>query len=413
LIAYLKEKYTDGFPDRMEVHELQESYKESKKRFDSDEDFKKRAYQAVVKLQNKEKEHYDAWKWICNTSRLEFEKIYKRLGVTILERGESFYQDYMVKIVKFLESGNFLEEDEGRKVMFPKAKGLIPLTIVKSDGGFTYDTSDMAAIKQRVEDENLDWIVYVTDGGQATHFQVIFDCAERAGILDRTKVRVQHVCFGVVLGEDKKKFKTRSGDTVRLRELLDEGVKRARDKLLEKGRDKEMTEEELLQAQESLAYGCIKYSDLAHNRNHEYLFSFDKMLDDKGNTAVYLLYAYTRIKSIARKADVSEEQLRDYAKSSAFEISHEKELKLSKTLLKFPEVLDRILEDLYIHPLCELMYDICTSFTEFYDSCYCIEVDKPTGLKTVNMNRLVLCEATAVLLKQCFDLLGIRPVSKM
>lgn len=175
----------------------------------------------------------------------------------------------------------------------------IPLTVVKSDGGFTYDTSDMACIQQRLEEEKADWIVYVTDLGQATHFQAIFACAERAGIC-KSVARIDHVGFGVVLGEDKKKFKTRSGDSVRLVDLLDEGMKRSRDKLLEKEREKHLTAAELEAAQKAVAYGCIKYADLSHNRNHEYVFSFDKMLEDKGNTAAYMLYAYARICSISR-----------------------------------------------------------------------------------------------------------------
>ena len=161
----------------------------------------------------------------------------------------------------------------------------------------------------------------------------MFACAERAGFL-RPGVRVDHVGFGVVLGEDKKKFKTRSGDTVRLVELLDEGLKRSRDKLVEKERDKVLTAEELLAAQTNVAYGCIKYADLSHNRNHEYIFSFDKMLEDRGNTAAYMLYAYTRIRSIGRTANVTEQQLTD-AKKEGLKLEHEKELKLGKLLLRY------------------------------------------------------------------------------
>merc|ERR1711890_216650 len=192
--------------------------------------------------------------------------------------------------------------------------GTIPLTVVKSDGGYTYDTSDMAALRQRVQEEQADWVIYVTDAGQATHFQSVFCCADRAGYnftKDGHKARIDHVGFGVVLGEDKKKFKTRSGDTVRLVDLLDEGIKRSWDKLIEKERDKVLSQAEMEAAQKSVAYGCIKYADLSHNRNADYVFSFDKMLDDKGNTAVYLLYAYTRITSIARNANVSQQTLMD------------------------------------------------------------------------------------------------------
>ena len=252
----------------------------------------------------------------------------------------------------------------------------VPLTIIKSDGGFTYDTSDMAAIKHRLEEEKADWVIYVTDAGQSTHFQTIFACAKRANIL-LDNHRVDHVGFGVVLGDDGKKFKTRSGDTVRLVELLDEGLRRSLEKLIEKGRDKVLTDDELKKAQESVAYSCIKYADLSHNRNNEYIFSFDKMLEDKGNTAVYLLYAYTRIRSIARNCgndfvDNLEQIIRD----TKIELNHEKEWKLAKVLIKFPDVLKGISKSLLLHQLCEFVYEVCTIFTEFYDCCYCIEKDK-------------------------------------
>merc|ERR1712110_364416 len=289
--------------------------------------------------------------------------------------------------------------------------GTVPLTVVKSDGGFTYDTSDMAALKHRLEEEQADWLVYVTDAGQATHFQQVFACAEKAGYL-KPGVRLDHVGFGVVLGEDKKKFKTRSGDTVRLVELLDEGLKRSKEKLIEKERDKVLTEEELLAAQTNVAYGCIKYADLSHNRNHEYIFSFDKMLEDRGNTAAYMLYAYTRIRSIARTANVTEEQLVK-AKKDGLVLEHEKELKLGKLLLRFGEVLQRMTEDLLLHSLCEFMYEVANTFTEFYEKCYCVEKDKAGNIVKINWSRILLCEATASVLATCFSILGLKPVQKM
>jgi len=416
LIAHLQDKFPDYQKEgyTLPISDLQAFYKESKKRFDEDAEFKKRAYSCVVELQAFNPTYIKGWEIICDVSRKEFSKIYDRLGVVITERGESFYQKRMEAIVPELKEKELLEEDEGRFIMWsPNKSNTVPLTIVKSDGGFTYDTSDMAAIRQRIEEEKADWIIYVTDAGQATHFYTIFECAERAGILDRSKVRVDHVGFGVVLGDDKKKFKTRSGDTVRLLELLDEGIKRAGDTLREKGRDKEMTAEEFSAAEKAVAYGCVKYADLSHNRNQDYVFSFDRMLDDKGNTAVYLIYAYTRIKSIARKAGVSEDQLRKHAAENRISLEHEKELKLAKQILKFPEVIDKVANELYLHSLCEIMYDIASVFTEFYDSCYCIERDQAGNVIQINMDRLVLCETTALLLKKGFDILGIQPVSKM
>ncbi|XP_066999324.2 arginine--tRNA ligase, cytoplasmic [Anabrus simplex] len=413
LIAHLKDKFPDYLSVSPPIADLQAFYKESKKRFDEDPEFKKRAYECVVKLQKFDPDYTKAWKMICDVSRQEFQKVYDRLGINVIERGESFYQTRMESLVKELDLRGFLEEDEGRKVMWGLVKDdSIPLTIIKSDGGFTYDTSDMACIKQRIEEEKADWLIYVTDLGQATHFQVLESCAKRAGIL-KPNVRVSHVGFGVVLGEDKKKFKTRSGDTVKLTELLDEGLKRAMDTLVQKGRDKVLSPEELKAAQENVAYACIKYADLSHNRNNDYIFSFDKMLEDKGNTAVYLLYALTRIRSIARTANITSEQLKEAAKTTTVSLEHEKEWKLGKVLLRFPDVVLDITKDLCLHRLCEYLYEISSSFTEFYDNCYCIEKDSAGDIKTVHMNRLLLCEASALIMVQCFDLLGIKPVSRM
>ncbi|XP_046816281.1 arginine--tRNA ligase, cytoplasmic isoform X1 [Vespa crabro] len=412
LIAHLQDKFPDYLTVSPPIADLQNFYKESKTRFDADEEFKKRAYNCVVKLQSFDTDISKAWRLICDISRKEFEKLYARLDIKIIERGESFYQKKMEELVRELESQNFLEEDMGRKILWGEDHSGIPFTIVKSDGGFTYDTSDMACIKHRVQDEKADWIIYVTDSGQSVHFQTLLKCAKRVGILP-LNVRVDHVGFGVVLGEDKKKFKTRSGDTVKLLDLLDEGVNRSLQKLQEKGRDKELTEEELKAAQESIAYSCIKYADLCHNRNHEYVFSFDKMLDDKGNSAVYLLYALTRIRSIARNANISQKQLKEVVEEIPISLNHEKEWKLAKVLLKFPDILLKITKDLHLHQLCEYCYDISTSFSEFYDNCYCVVKNQAGEIIEVNMSRILLTEATAIIMEQCFFILGIKPLTRM
>lgn len=243
----------------------------------------------------------------------------------------------------------------------------------------------MAAIKQRIEEEKADWIIYVTDNGQATHFHTIFSCATRIGIIHPEKHRVDHVGFGLVLGEDGKKFKTRSGETIKLIHLLDEGLKRSMDKLKEKNRDSVLSADELKAAQESVAYGCVKYADLSKNRTCDYVFSFDRMLEDKGNTAVYLLYAYTRIKSIARNCGPDYVQnLQKLAKNISFTLEHEKEFKLAKALLKFPHVITECCTDLLLHRLCDYVYEICTCFSEFYDSCYCIEKDRDGKFSIIN-----------------------------
>lgn len=417
LIAHLEDRFPNFAKESPPIHDLQSFYKESKKRFDEDEEFKKRAYDRVVKLQSGDPICKKGWELICDVSRKEFQYIYNTLGVKIIERGESFYQSRMESIIKELNDKGLLEEDDGRKIMWGckgDDYGGVPLTIVKTGGGFTYDTSDMATIKQRIEEEKADWLIYITDSGQSTHFKAIFSCAKRAGIYDPSKVRVDHIGFGVVLGDDGKKFKTRSGDTVKLSELLEEGLKRSLDKLKEKEREKTLTPEELLKAQRNVAFGCIKYADLSKNRQNEYLFSFDKMLEDKGNTAVYLLYAYTRIKSIARNCgEEFVKNLEKIKKETPIELDHEKELKLAKVLIQFPDILEKMLKDLNIHYLCEFLYQISTAFTEFYDNCYCIQKNKEGKIVTINASRVLLCEASAAVMSKCFDILGIETLQKI
>lgn len=413
LIAHLEDEFPNYLNESPPIQDLQAFYKKSKTRFDNDEEFKKRAYERVVQLQKGESDVRKAWDMICNVSRMEFAKIYERLDVTLIERGESFYQKLMGETVEELDKKEMVREEEGRKLIFPSGQK-VPLTVIKSDGGYTYDTSDLTALKQRLHDEKGDWLIYVVDAGQGVHFQTIFAAGRDAGWYDPKTTRVDHIGFGVVLGEDKKKFKTRSGDTVRLIDLLDEGLKRALDKLKEKEREKVLTKEELLAAQSAVAYGCVKYADLSHNRINDYVFSFDKMLDDKGNTAVYLLYAYTRIRSIQRTANVNSEKLTELTANPEVKILHPKEMKLAKCILRFPEMVLRLLDDLYLHLLCEYLYELATTLTEFYDACYCVEKDRTTGeIISVDYSRLLLLEATARVMEKAFHILGINPVSKM
>ncbi|XP_048193302.1 arginine--tRNA ligase, cytoplasmic [Perognathus longimembris pacificus] len=413
LIAHLQDKFPDYLTVSPPIGDLQAFYKESKKRFDGEEDFKKRAYQCVVLLQSKDPDILKAWQLICDVSRQEFNKIYDALDISLIERGESFYQDRMPAVVKEFEDKGFVQVDEGRKIVFVPGCS-VPLTVVKSDGGYTYDTSDLAAIKQRLLEEKADMVIYVVDSGQAVHFQAVFAAAQMIGWYDPQVTRVTHAGFGVVLGEDKKKFKTRSGETVRLVDLLEEGLRRSMDKLKEKERDKVLSAEELRAAQRSVAYGCIKYADLSHNRLNDYVFSFDKMLDDRGNTAAYLLYAFTRIRSIARLASVDERALAQAARETRIRLEHEKEWRLGRCILRFPEVLHKTLDDLLLHSLCDYIYELATAFTDFYDSCYCVEKDRQTGaVLKVNMWRLLLCEATAAVMAKGFSILGIEPVQKM
>lgn len=417
LLAHLMDKFPDYKTAPPPIADLQMFYKESKKRFDDDSEFKKRAYDTTVRLQAKEPDMIQAWKLICDISRKEFSEVYKLLGIHegLTERGESFYHDRMNLVVKDLIERNLAIEEDGRRVFYPKDKSLPPLTIVKSDGGYTYDTSDMAAIKQRVDEDKATRIIYTVDAGQGVHFQTIFDCAKIAGYYNPSQTRVDHCTFGVVLGEDKKKFKTRSGDTVKLKDLINEGLERSLQKLIEKGRDKVLSEAELRQAQEAVAVGCIKYSDLSHDRNHDYIFSFDRMLDDRGNTAVYLLYALTRIRSIIRNAklDISVSDIGlEMSQNDTLKLDHPREMKLAKFILNFTDVIVQIIDDLFMHSLCKYLYDLSVIFNEFYDQCYVIQKINENEMK-VNYSRIILCEATARIMEASFSILGIKTVEKM
>lgn len=411
LIAHLQDKYPNYLEKSTSIQNLQEFYKESKKRFDEDEEFKKRAYSCVVKLQQYDPSMMLGWKQICDITREEIAKIYERLDITLIERGESFYQERMKTLVKELEERGVLVEDEGRKVLFIQGQN-VPLTIVKSDGGFTYDTSDMAALKQRVQEEKADWVIYVVDAGQSLHLESVIAACRELGICP-PEVRADHAAFGVVLGEDKKKFKTRSGETVKLSELLDEGLQKTLLKLKEKKRDEVLTPEELKAAQENVAYGCIKYADLSHNRMHDYVFSFDRMLDDRGNSAAYLLYSFVRIRSIARNVNVDEATIKEAAKTTKIILEHPKELKLAKIIARFQEMIINVIEDISLHTLCDYIYELSVVFSEFYDNCYIIEKDKSGEIKKVNMSRLLLCEATASIMTTGFKILGLKPLEKM
>jgi len=414
LITHLQDEYPNYKTVSPPIGSLQEFYKKSKKRFDEDELFKKRAYANVVNLQNHDPDTLNAWNLICVESYKEFSKLYEALDIkNLINRGESFYQNMMKEVVVELESKGKVKIEDGRKIWFPPGAN-IPLTIVKSDGGFTYDTSDVTALHYRLIIEKCDSILYVVDNGQSTHFDLCFSAARDAGWYDPQKTRVEHIGFGVVLGEDKKKFKTRSGDTVRLVDLLEEGLKRSAAKLQEKGRHMELSTEELQDAEKAVAYGCIKYADLSHNRTGDYVFSFDKMLDDKGNTAVYLLYAYVRICSIARTAGVTQEDLSAAVKNTAIDVDHPKEWKLAKVILKYPDIILKLMEDFLFNNLCDYLYELSNTFTEFYDKCYVIEKDPVTKkIIKINMSRLLLCEATAKVMASGFHILGLNTLKRM
>jgi len=406
LIEFMKETYPDFLTNLPEISDLQNFYKASKRRFDEDADFKKKAQLQVVALQSGDEFARHAWQCICQISRNAFQEIYDRLSITLTERGESFYNAMIPPIVEQLEKEGLVVDSKGAKCIFTSVDE-VPLMVVKSDGGFGYDSTDMAAIHHRLVTMQANWLIYITDLGQENHFFKIFDAAKQAGWHTPTSTRVDHVGFGVVQGEDGKKFKTRSGETVKLSALLDEAEERAKAELtvrlgVEGGTN--LTEDEIENAARVIGNSAVKYFDLRQNRVTNYIFNYDRMLDPKGNTAVYLLYAYARICSILRKSGVP---IADLVGSGAkLVLAHEKERALGLEILRFPDIIASILGDLYAHRLPEYMWELSNKFTSFYVDCKVIGSEEQSS-------RLLLCEVTRKALEKCFFLLGIVPLEKM
>ena len=298
--------------EKTDLHALMGWYRAAKKIFDQDAEFKKRSQLEVVKLQSGNPEAMHAWKIICDVSRKGFEEIYHLLNVKILERGESFYNPFLKDVVNELEQKGLVTTSNGAKCIFMEGftgrEGEpLPMIIQKSDGGYNYDTTDLAAMRYRVFQDKADRIVVVTDVGQCLHFQMLIKASQLAGWVNPEKVQVDHVGFGLVLGLDGKKFKTRAGDTEKLIDLLTEAVDHARNMIIE--RLPTANQAEIDHLAHVLGIGAVKYADLSSHRTKDYTFSYERMLRFEGNTAVFLLYAYVRIVGIKRKTQANMEQV--------------------------------------------------------------------------------------------------------
>ncbi|KAL3157657.1 hypothetical protein ABBQ32_012100 [Trebouxia sp. C0010 RCD-2024] len=407
LIQFLAEAGPGGLTDPaiadLELPQLQGMYKASKKRFDEDAEFKERARKAVTMLQRGDAEVITAWERICEASRKGYQAVYARLGVRLKERGESFYNPMLPGLVQMLMEQGVAEESEGAKVIFVKDKEKgPPLIVQKSDGGFGYATTDMAAIRHRLQDEKGEWLIYVTDMGQAPHFEAIFAGAQKAGFIkplpSGRMPRLDHIGFGVVLGEDGKRIATRSGESVRLVELLDEAKLKCKGTISER---RQISEEELDKSSGIMGYAAVKYADLKNNRTTNYKFMLDDMLSLQGNTAVYLLYAHARIAAIGRKAGI--ENIASLADDHSIEVDHEKERALAMHVVRFPEAVEAAVEELMPNRITDYLYDLSEKFNGFYTECHVVGDKQQTS-------RLLLCEATAVVMRQCFDLLGMTPM---
>jgi arginyl-tRNA synthetase len=412
LITYLREVSPDALTtaNALEIGDLVEFYKQAKKRFDEDDNFKDTARQEVVRLQSGAEDTLHAWKLLCEQSRKEFQEVYDLLDVKLCERGESFYNPLLADVVKDLDKSGLLEESDRAKVVFldgftNKEGQPLPLIIQKSDGGYNYATTDLAAIRYRTQQDEAKRIMYLTDSGQAGHFAGVFQVARRANWIP-DDVEVVHVGFGMVLGEDGKRLRSRSGDTVKLRDLLDEAVVRSRADLDTRLKESEREETEEFKANVARIVGisAVKYADLSQNRTTDYKFSFDRMLSLKGNTAPYMLYSYARTQSIAREGNIDFEKLGDVK----IQLREDSELTLAKHLLQLDEVINEVEKELLPHRLCEYLYQLSDKFNKFYENCPVLKSEE-----AIKISRLSLCSLTARTLKLGLNLLGIQTLERM
>lgn len=406
LIAYIKQNEPDILTGQKKTNltHLVDWYKASKVQFDADPGFKKASQQEVVLLQGGDPQALQAWKIICDISSKAYQEIYDLLDIRLIERGESFYNPLLQDVVADVEKKGLVTISDGAKCIFlegykNREGEPLPLMIQKSDGGYNYDTTDLAAIRHRILDEKADRLIYVTDLGQATHFKMVFDAAIKAGYLDPSKVRADHVGFGMVLGQDGKKFRTRSGDTERLMDLLEQAVDKAKNILKERLPD--LSEEALNTAAHHFGTGAVKYSDLSTNRVSDYIFSYEKMLRFEGNTAAFIMYSYVRVGGIKRKIGVADLPLK-----TAITLNHPSEIALAVHLCQWGEALLQVTDELLPNRLTDYLYTLAERFNAFFRDC------RVEGAPEQN-SRLLLAELTAKVLQKGLDLLGIKTLERM
>lgn len=408
LIAYMKETQSAVLKGEKETDltHLVEWYRESKAKFDQDTDFKKRSQLEVVELQSGNPESLKAWNIICAISRKAYQEIYDLLDIHLVERGESFYNPYLADVVADLESKKLVQVSDGAKCIFlpgfnNREGEPLPFIIQKSDGAYNYATTDLASLRHRLFNEKGDVLFYVTDAGQQSHFAMLFESGKMAGYYDPKKTRVEHVPFGLVLGADGRKFRTREGDTEKLIDLLTTAVDHARAIVDE--RHPEMSEKEKAELAQTIGIGAIKYADLSCHRVHDYTFSYERMLKFEGNTAVFLLYCYVRVAGIKRRLGI---QIDAILAENQVKLEHPSETALGLHLVQFSEALESMDRELLPNRLTDYLYGLAEKFNAFYRDC--------TVEGTTQQNsRLLICEATARVMEKGLNLLGVKTVSRM
>ncbi|MDO8908942.1 MAG: arginine--tRNA ligase [Pseudohongiella sp.] len=390
------------------LSDLEGFYRAAKQRFDAEPAFADEARAYVVKLQQGDPECLAAWQRFIDESLRHCEEVYELLSVSLRRsdlRAESFYNNDLPEIVKELSNKELLTESDGAQCVFleeftGKDGSPLPVIIQKSDGGYLYASTDLAAIRYRSDKLGADRVLYVVDARQSLHFQQVFAVARAAGFV-RQDCQLEHIAYGTMMGEDGKPFKTRSGDTVKLRELLDESVTRALNLVTEKNPQLADNEKQLISRTVGIA--AVKYSDLSKNRTSDYIFDWSSMLSFEGNTAPYLLYAYARIQSVLRR--LQEESV---VPGRTIDLLVPEERTLAIKILQFAELVRQLGEDCYPNQLCLYLYELSGLFMKFYESCPIMKAGAD-----VRASRLALAQLTAETLKKGLNLLGIEPLQRM
>ncbi|UIZ20505.1 hypothetical protein KXD40_001273 [Peronospora effusa] len=409
LICHLTETYPNWESEMPNVTDLTKLYKAAKERFDVDAEFHERSKAQVVLLQSGDEKSRKVWTTLCDISRREFQKVYDRLCVSLKEMGESFYNPIIPGVLDKLRANGLMEESNGAEVVFTKVYKQ-PFLLVKSDGSYLYATTDIAALWYRLHEMKADRVIYYTDYTQKDHFNLLFEVGRMSGIYDPTKQRADHVGFGTVNDESGKRFKTRSGEVVRLVELLDEAKVRMKAQLVERieAGQTSLPMDEVDAAAEKLGYGAVKYFDLRQSPTSNYIFSFDRMLSTNGDTAVYLMFAYARLSSIIRKsgADMAALVAQQQKDGNILKPEHPTEQALVIELLQLQDVIGFINKDLNSNRLCSYLYTISEKVQTFVTACRVLGSEEQSS-------RLLLCDATLKVMKTCFSLLGIDPLDQI
>ena len=404
LITYL----ADSRQHTEELADLEDFYRAAKQRFDDDDDFKTRARAAVVELQAGNPEALKQWQLFIEISMSHCQEIYDRLGVTLKPehfQGESCYNDELPGIIQALQDQGLLTESDGAQCVFleefkTKKGEILPVIVQKSDGGYLYATTDLAAVKYRTGKLDAKRVLYFTDARQALHFKQIFAVAGAAGF-NLNNATLEHMPFGSMLGTDGKPFKTREGGVVKLANLIDEAEARAKRLLLEN--NPELDADEAQRVGHIIGVGAIKYAELSKHRTSDYVFEWDQMITFEGNTAPYLQYAYARIQSIFARGEV---QVDDLPKRAIAEEPAER--RLAVMLAGFNDILRQVSQEGCPHFLCGYLYELATRFTQFYEACPILK-----SAADVRERRLVFAQQTALTLKCGLDLLGIETIERM